>query len=268
MLTCKQVLAESKQFFWKNVFHLSHSAIVKLRVRKEFAKQIEEIEISWDGKFPDPAILSSLSKYSKLRVLNLNMWYGCINWDRHRNQNILHQNDQSIRLFSKLRGFDELASLRGLETITLDIYGNIEPENKDKTEKAKATFVEFLNKELKKPRPEPIPEPIPDPVSFEMSSTNSYLRMLNNGWLQKKAGKGKGKAVEDDEASDEEEFENEPQEEVYIPRKSRTRAAKVVKRFGFDSNTGGSLEVDDGDDDDDDDNEGRTGTNEGLKRLR
>lgn len=51
-----------------------------------------------------------------------------------------------------------------------------------------------------------------------------------------------------DVGSEVEEFDGEPQEAVYIPRQSRTRAAKVVQRFGFESDTTGLPEAEDGED--------------------
>jgi hypothetical protein len=64
--------------------------------------------------------------------------------------------------------------------------------------------------------------------------------MLNAGWLQEKVGKGKGKGKsrKSDEAPDGEEITmsvDEPEEEIYVPQKTRTRSAKVVQKFGFEA---------------------------------
>ena len=156
MLTCRQIYKESKKFFWHNNFYLNHGAIIKLREKTDFAKKLEVIDIYWDGKWADAAILSNIGEYPSLRVLNISLWTGAINWDRHINRNVLYQGEQNIKLFSKLRGFDQLASMRGLARVTFETYGDIAPQRKEATEKAIKAFEEFLNRELTKPRPLPV----------------------------------------------------------------------------------------------------------------
>ena len=151
MQTCRLVYNECKKFFCKNNFTLSHKAIVQLRDKPDFAKNLVEISIYWDGKFSDPAMINSIKKYPNLKVLNISMWGGAIGWIRHLNRNHLHQSDQSIKWFTKLRGFDELVSMRGLEHVTFDFYGTVDAQEMPEPDKARKLFEEFLNQELAKP---------------------------------------------------------------------------------------------------------------------
>ena len=152
MLTCREIYEECKKLFLQNSFHLDHSAIIKLR-QNDFAKNLVTIEVEWEGKWADATIMTDIARYPNLQVLHIRFWGGAIHWNRHANRNRLFQNEQDIKWFSKLRGFDELTRLRGFTKVTFDFYGDIETAYKTEAPKAKKAFEEFLNRELTKPKP-------------------------------------------------------------------------------------------------------------------
>lgn len=158
MLTCREIYEESHKVFLRNTFHLDHWAVIELRKNTDFANRLEDIDIDWEGKWADAAILHDIGAYANLRVLHVRFYIGVINW-RRRYWNRLFQSEEDLKWFSKLRGFDRLLSLRGLEKVTFEIYGNLDAQEegvKEKAPVAQKAMENLLNRELTKPRPPPV----------------------------------------------------------------------------------------------------------------
>lgn len=177
MCTCSEIYKECNKIFLRNNFRLEHKAIVALRTNTDFAKKLQVIEIDWEGKWADSAILHDITAYPNLRVLNLRFWIGTIKWGRRATRNYQFQDNQDIKWFSKLRGFDFLVSLRGLEKVTFEIYGDMKSEKKeiqDKVPVAQKAMEDLLNRELTKPKLPTLP------VSFipQFSCTNFLVNIL------------------------------------------------------------------------------------------
>ena len=75
--------------------------------------------------------------------------------------NRLFQNREDLKWFQKVRGFDALLSLRGLEKVTFEIYGESDMKTLDAAIKAKIpenekVMQELLTRELTKPKTSPV----------------------------------------------------------------------------------------------------------------
>jgi hypothetical protein len=230
MQTCRLVYNDCKKFFCKNNFLLSHKAIIQLRDKPDFAKNLVKISIYWDGKFSDPAMINSIKEYPNLKVMNISMWGGAIGWIRHLNRNHLHQSDQSIKCFNKLRGFDELASMRGLERVTFDFYGTVDAREMSHPEKDRIVFEEFLNRELTKPKPLSIVVGSTVKISLVVQEADLSQKSLKARVSPRKAKSKKVEEVSDDEIHDDEESE----EEIIVQRTTRSRARKFIEESDSD----------------------------------
>jgi hypothetical protein len=158
LVTCREVYEAGMKIFRTNCFRLDHRSTIHLRYKTNFARNLVEIEIDWEGKWNDNAVLHDIEAYPNLRVLNIRFWVGAVNYPgRQYYGNKLFQEDEAFEWFNKLRGFDKLVSLRGLKRVTFTIYGqdtaNIDQQIRSKIPAVELAMNEFLNRELTQPKP-------------------------------------------------------------------------------------------------------------------
>jgi hypothetical protein len=198
----------------------------------------------WNDNIRDPTAFRFLNKFLQLRDLQLD--FPVFIFEIHdkygtRNRNRTCRDEESFGRFRVLNGLDQLLEIRDIQKVTINLVGTKFPFGEEKKIRDAAASLEaYLMKTLT------MPMPLPKPVSSatlaqlaqdaQVAEANSYLQMLNAEWLQNKVAKGgakakgKGKARIPDflEMSDDEDSEEESDEEVYIPRKTRSRASRVI----------------------------------------
>ena len=164
MLTCRQVYEQTKTIYLQNTFHLDHQSIIKLR-GNDFVNNLVDIGFEWEGKWADAAIFRTMATYSNLRILRITFYMGAVFWATHRRRvhNRLFQNDEDLKWFSRIRGFDQLLALRGLVKVTLELVGGFDMDQTDKAPAARTAMENLLNKELTKPKP--VPRTVSSPFS-------------------------------------------------------------------------------------------------------
>ena len=206
--------------YLQNTFHLDHQAVVKLRGEHDFAKNLVDIGFDWHGQWADAAIFTDFAKYPNLRILRVKFWMSTLNWVNYRRRvrNFSFQHDEDLSWFSKVRGYDQVFRLRGLEKVTFELMGTIDNDKKAKAPVARKAMEDLLNRELTQPKYIP-------PAVSSLLFCGTFPLIRNADFLQK-ATKRRGRQIEDNgEETDE---DDEDSEQEYVPRPTKSRHAKTM----------------------------------------
>jgi hypothetical protein len=242
MLSCRQIYEESKKLFWNNNFFVDHMDLRVVRKKgpdNHFFNNVKKLNYEWKDNGRDACAFRFINKFPKLEELELDfLWLNFEMRDKYGllNENRTCRDEESFGSFRAILGLDALLEIRGLKHVNIKIRGTIPVCEQQTLNYVQYNFVAHLMETLTLPKS--LPEPVSCPFQVQLADTNSYIQMLNAGWLQEKVGKGKGKSRKSDEAPDGEEITisvDELEEEIYIPQKTRTRSAKVVQKFGFEA---------------------------------
>ena len=202
-----------------------------------FFINVKKLTYEWKDNGRDACAFRFINKLPKLEELQLDfLWLNFEMRDKYGllNENQTCRDEESFGRFRAILGLDALLEIRGLKYVDIAIHGTIPICEQRTLNYMQYNFVAHLMETLTLPKP--LPEPVSCPFHVQLAETNSYIQILNAGRLQEKVGKGK--SCKSDEAPDREDITmsvDEPEEEIYVPQKTRTRSAKVVQKFGFET---------------------------------
>lgn len=127
LASCRSIHTECIKFLWKNTFNLNIQSIKTLRKKKDILIQnIRHVKCNWTGTYSrDAFIFGLISSFTKVESLVIQLSYGVVtghSWYTRKPQR-LHQDDDRIRKFSRINGFDKLISLRDINKVTVVTQG-------------------------------------------------------------------------------------------------------------------------------------------------
>ncbi|KAK0112730.1 hypothetical protein ONS95_014466 [Cadophora gregata] len=155
--TCRQIYEESSGIFWRNHFRI-HDICRQLKpLLPKLTANIQEITWAWWGfKIKDANTLRSFQEFEKLTVFHLVLSKYCVYSPTRpgSSRQFLHQNEPAVAKFNKTSGFDNLMSMRGLETVTVEnsTSDNCKIKPEDASDAEIRAFEAFVVKELTKSR--------------------------------------------------------------------------------------------------------------------
>lgn len=177
LATSRTINKECMQFLWKNTFALNAFSLKDLKLyKKTLTENARHIKCSWTGyRHHDSIIFAAIPSFAKLESLEIVLTWSCVE-DRNlilrrSVPQYLHQDDESIRKFSKTLGFDKLISLRGIKKVIVSRQPNFGIHAPQVTEAEIKVFEKFLIKKLTTATP-PISPPVVSSLSYKCAGIN------------------------------------------------------------------------------------------------
>ncbi|KAH7417872.1 hypothetical protein BKA64DRAFT_181639 [Cadophora sp. MPI-SDFR-AT-0126] len=155
--TCRQIYEETSSIFWRNHFHIYDICRKIKPLLPKLTENIQEITWSWWGfKIKDPHALRIFQEFERLRIFHLVLSKYCVYSPTRpgSSRQSLHQHEPAAAKFNKTSGFDNLISMRGLETVTVEnsTSDNCKIKFEDASDAEILAFETFLVRELTKPK--------------------------------------------------------------------------------------------------------------------
>lgn len=157
MRVCRQFAGEVWPLFWKQTFRIENLRLLGFTKKyKEFGENVVKFEYHWSGTVSEKSNFIQLAKFASLKFLHISLNSNFPNPRavRHVNRNKLCQEDESLKMFSSVAGFDQLIMIRGLEKVVFSIgdWGWWLHGFAARVAAVKV-FEDFLMKTLTQPRP-------------------------------------------------------------------------------------------------------------------
>ncbi|ESZ90153.1 hypothetical protein SBOR_9458 [Sclerotinia borealis F-4128] len=203
LATCRFINTECMPFLWKNTYNMSAPTIKDFKFSKQtLIENVRHIKCAWSGyRSQDLLVFGMIASCTKLETLEIELTPNCVEagpYNRHKVQ-YLHQEDSSIRKFSRSNGFDKLISLRDIKKVIVSRRWKMALSS-FVTEEELKTFEKFLIEKLT------TPVAVVPPMVFTPLSSTPTRRSTR---LQKLKGFKPIKYVPDLISDDEEGFWNE-----------------------------------------------------------
>lgn len=124
MRVCRQFAGEVWPLFWKQTFRIDNLRLLPfIEKYEEFRQNVVKFEYHWSGTVREKSNFIQLAKFPSLKFLyiSLNPNFPNPRAVKQVNRNKLCQEDESLKMFSHVAGFDQLIMIRGLEKVAFSI---------------------------------------------------------------------------------------------------------------------------------------------------
>ena len=180
MRVSRQFAGEVWPILWQQTFRIEDVRLLRFTEKyEEFGQNVVKFEYHWSGTVGEKSNFIQLAKFPSLKFLYIYLNSNFPSAARHINRNKLCQDDESLKMFSRVAGFDQLIMIRGLEKVVFSIgnwgwwvYGFAARVA------AVKVFEDFLMRTLTQPRPPMVEVSYSFPDSLRMVLLHD--RMLTN----------------------------------------------------------------------------------------
>ncbi|KAJ5040523.1 uncharacterized protein L3040_006177 [Drepanopeziza brunnea f. sp. 'multigermtubi'] len=189
MIASKEIYEETKPFFYKNNFRIGQESKLCSSIPVICRDSLKEVTFEWFGwgrkdRTSWDIIMLSLPN---VKILNLRITHWAIS---HQWPNTLGQQDMQVKKFVQTKGFSEITSVRGLDTVRVINEGPRKAPAHDLSQDELKAFQDYLTEKLTMPKYVPPPPP-PAPFKQAAKVTRKTAALL-------KVKKSKRKNWEDD----------------------------------------------------------------------